>query len=95
MTKPSHTPGPWNVKRIFGDPPAITGPAGGLVANVASSGHTRKELEDARLIAAAPEILESLVWILDAVDTEPEMSIYKAHIEKARAAIAKATGEES
>jgi len=41
--------------------------------------------------AAAPELLASLRFILDAADTEPGMQIYKAHIQSARAIIAKAT----
>ena len=38
-------------------------------------------------------MLEALKFLTDAADTEPGMSIYRAHIEKARAAIAKAEGK--
>jgi hypothetical protein len=96
-----HTRRPWNVKRIFGDPPAITGPAGGLVANVASSGHTRKELEDARLIAAAPELLLACQGVLGVLNhgtpikEDGTPNTHWKHIDINRAVIAKATGEES
>ena len=48
---------------------------------------------NARLTVAAPALLHSLRWIVDAAATEPGMDIYKAHMEQARAAIAKATGK--
>ena len=51
----------------------------------------RRHRDHARLIAAAPELLEALRWLCDAADTEPGMSIYKAHMAEARASIAKAT----
>ena len=48
---------------------------------------------NARLIAAAPDLLSSLMFVVDAAATESGMDIYRAHLEVARAAIAKATGE--
>ena len=36
------------------------------------------------------DLLEALVFLVDAAITEPSMSIYKAHIEQAQLAIAKA-----
>ena len=48
---------------------------------------------NARLIAAAPELLAALEFITSAAETEPGMEIYRAHLEQARAAIAKAKGE--
>jgi hypothetical protein len=43
------------------------------------------------LVAAAPELLEALEGLLNVVEAEPEAcGIYRAHTEKARAAIAKA-----
>lgn len=50
---------------------------------------------NAQLIAAAPEMLEDLKFLVDAAKTEPGMSIYKAHIERAENTIAKAQGKES
>lgn len=52
-----------------------------------------EEAANALLIAAAPELLENLQFLLDAARTEPGMSIYKAHMDRACAAIAKAKGE--
>ena len=49
--------------------------------------------KDANLIAAAPELLSALEFLVAAADTEPGMNIYKAHIAAARAAIKKAKGE--
>jgi len=50
--------------------------------------------DDARLIAAAPELLEACERLLAVVEAEPEAcGIYKAHAAIARAAIAKAKGE--
>lgn len=46
----------------------------------------------AKLISAAPEMLASLQFLVDAAETEPGMAIYRAHIEQARAVITKAKG---
>ena len=46
--------------------------------------------ENAALVAAAPDLLAALEFLVAAADTEPGMNIYKAHIAAARAAIAKA-----
>ena len=44
------------------------------------------------LLAAAPELLAALEFCADALNTEAG-GLYKAHIEQARAAIAKAKGD--
>lgn len=49
---------------------------------------------NARLIAAAPELLESLDKAVSIMETEPGCNFYKAHIAKFKAAIAKAEGRE-
>jgi len=41
----------------------------------------------------AGELVHSLQFLTDAAETEPTMNIYRAHIEKARAAITAATKE--
>ena len=108
-----HTPGPWVIETVptsvgichkigpfpprrpddvkprsaclYADYPSVHNPADNeLYAN-------------ARLIAAAPELLEALEILvteitLSDVDMEYIDSHFKPHIEKARAAIAKATG---
>lgn len=84
-----HTAGPWLVSETF-----AVGPAGEIVACTPHN-HSRKEA-NARLIAAAPELLEALqglVRFTDAVRVQVGMG--KTQLErlaKARAAIAKAEG---
>lgn len=53
-----------------------------------------RKLSNALLMAAAPELLEALRFIVNAAEAEPGMAIYKAHIEQARVVIAKAEGRE-
>lgn len=98
-----HTPGPWSWDdEVWTDyDPAERAPwlvdANG---NLILTGVIRcKSEQDARLIAAAPELLEALILL------EQEMILsgnagsadygWKPAIEKTRAAIAKATGEQT
>lgn len=88
-----HTPGPW--ARIIADGYIVRHPQiysdTGPVANATWLGDSRlEELNaNARLIAAAPELLEALEALLDY-----ENGIQKAKAEQmARAAITKAGGE--
>lgn len=95
-----HTPGPWKFgfESASSDWAIVTDASGGVVANVnAESGPdaisapaTRKMPREAnaRLIAAAPDLLAACQKIVDAVEDGDEM----AAIEMARAASAKATG---
>ena len=92
-----HTPGPWALHdEVAG---VVYGPDGHQVCTTPRT--TRREVEraaNARLIAAAPEMLAALLKLVEAVDpavggltledwaTEP--------VADARAAIARATGEE-
>jgi hypothetical protein len=48
---------------------------------------------NARLISAAPDLLEALDFIVKAARTEPGMDIYKAHLGQAETAIRKARGD--
>ena len=76
-----HTPGPWVTRETV---------AGWSVFSGILPVRIHKEA-NARLIAAAPDLLRSLVFLVDAARTEPGMEIYKAHIEQAQVAINKAT----
>ncbi|MBW4789160.1 hypothetical protein JQS35_11170 [Alcaligenes faecalis subsp. faecalis] len=91
-----HTPGPWRVGRHFTDDEgyreiAIEATVRGVEcvpASVALQFVNCGGMQEAnaRLIAAAPELLEALTWAAD----NPDDSAY--WIKQARAAIAKATG---
>jgi hypothetical protein len=90
----NHTPGPWEaVSHLVRTVREENGEGGFLVAECPANVGNR--LEDARLIAAAPDLLASLQVMLrdyaavhDIGDVEMQPAIYQA-----RAAIAKATGE--
>jgi hypothetical protein len=87
----SHTPGPWS-QYANGD--QIYGGNGYFICVVQSA----NPYWDARLIAAAPELLEALRYVVCqlADGDEPELDGDGDEIdpfERARAAIAKATGE--
>lgn len=84
MSAAKHTPGPWRLggeqhiaNHVFG------GHAGGIAICFAAQGQ-----DDARLIAAAPELLEACLALIKTDDLQ-------AAIDKARAAIAKVTGSAS
>jgi hypothetical protein len=89
-----HTPGPWSIYSItFKGYHQIAGAQGGRVCQVLPFEDEYKA--NARLIAAAPELLAAIHVLLrdytavhDIGDLEMQPAIYQA-----RAAIAKATGE--
>jgi hypothetical protein len=94
----AHTPGPWSIQQIhdakngYADWQtfAIRGPENVCLAMVGEVDHYKSERipHNARLIAAAPELLEALEEMLNAgVNDDPNM------YDRARAAIAKARGE--
>jgi hypothetical protein len=99
-----HTPGPWEVVTDFwGDQIRITGPAGVLVSYAAQAaiyGVETYKIEadeaaaNARLIAAAPDLLRELQELILVADELPFTTVghFVEHCSKARAAIAKATG---
>ena len=106
MSEAKHTPGPWE----FGPSHSSTGLAGQLVVRPAGefphgewvadvgSMYDDHRVANARLIAAAPELLEALkevTMVLDRIfdveDRTPEPNSISG---RARAAIAKATGQE-
>lgn len=110
-----HTPGPWHVERRFScwaivdskpsdlayqdDAPRFYN--GEPCGSVTSRGRTVEELEaNAKLIAAAPELLDALQWILrsagyengQAPETLRELRAGRKYFDQARAAVAKAIG---
>jgi len=105
MNEPKHTPGPWYIgpnktqvydKNVWYDENGIRyGETPNIIIDIEPANPA-----NARLIAAAPEMLEALSRCKNELE---ELSFYleaqcifgtwKATIEKARAAIAKATGE--
>lgn len=87
----AHTPGPW-AYRPSNDGHFIAGAGenSGYLAEVRQCRSKQDIRADARLIAAAPELLESLQSVLNrCLDSQGLADAYK----QARAAIAKATGE--
>jgi hypothetical protein len=107
MNAPAHTPGPWRVNAILTASENDRGwniardhaGIGGFVGTVSprikgNRGNASAEgLANARLIAAAPELLEALIVLRGACAaagwlTDPA---YVQHMDGARAAIAKAT----
>ena len=93
-----HTPAPWNAHHFGDDTHAIIGKVNGLsdaiIAQVLPSDYDRTPA-NARLIAAAPELLDCLQWCVGLIDgTHSDTAQDKNEvIELARAAIAKAKGE--
>lgn len=105
-----HTPGPWYVEVLDdtsrlslpnGPIYMVLGTVKGYPSTVCSveeycevPGFNAPRLADVKLIAAAPELLNALKYIVQGEDAgfRDEPSIYNAVIEKARAAIAKAIG---
>jgi len=82
------TPGPWTEGP---DPLILIGGKDTHHQEVVAEAYTQA---DKKLIAAAPDLLAALEGLINVVEAEPEAcGIYKAHAEKARAAIAKAKGE--
>lgn len=96
-----HTPGPWRIQGDHGKLWIETNANDDTIAEV----HRRKEkgsvyscdeaMANARLIAAAPEMLEALELLLDGRHCQITMLRSDGPIptDKARAAIAKAKGE--
>ncbi len=88
MSKQSYTPGPWEQRnnRVFSGGKCIcsnVNAASPTTQNIAED--VAMSIANAKLIAAAPELLEALVALVECEQTTPELW------EAARAAIAKAT----
>lgn len=94
-TKTKHTPGPWIDDGHDGKDTQIVNSKWGAVAHVIYNGDCSQRVANARLIAAAPELLQALEDVI--LDWETQAAITNANmpsISTARAAIAKATGKE-
>jgi len=97
MTNTKYTPGPWVANEgSYGNYISITAPGGRQIAKVNWNTEAQNlkgifdDGDNARLIAAAPELLEAL---RDFVDLTEGDRVFDPTREKARAAIAKATGD--
>ena len=104
---PSHTPGPWTMEytadefdshrsdlRII-DPRTVNHPQGPVTLakiNVcAFAPHMSEPLANAHLIAAAPELLETLKWALEQIadDLDPD---HQEALQNAQAVVQRAEG---
>lgn len=86
-----HTPGPWEIERGYSTIIKSIGPC--VADEYAGSAWLEVSEANARLIAAAPELLDALKELLDREwqDDEGDYTLEMAR-RKARAAIAKAIG---
>ena len=87
----NHTPGPWHVVTIDGSIGSVEAEDGSAVAQAQPRGTLRnpdhnERRANTRLIAAAPELLEALIDLVDACDGN-----YMELTDIAKAAINKAT----
>jgi len=83
-----HTPGPWEPQlRPSSEPDLVTHSGNVIVASVWGA----RSADDARLIAAAPDLLEACKLLLCC--SLPNDVSGQAMVREARQAIAKATGE--
>jgi hypothetical protein len=98
----SHTPGPWRWDHESNVGNLIVDPERNAVATFQARSHLKwaeqqaEREANARLIAAAPELLEALKGLEQWYDAEvepPHREFFNAAIAKARAAIAKAEGK--
>lgn len=85
MTK--HTPGPWRVERHQRGRIVVVEPEGCTVAQIVANAGNRYVPHNASLIAAAPDLLAALLEIVAISDRKHDAW------DRARAAIAKVTGE--
>ena len=97
----THTPGPWKVSPVLpGYYEWVRNSDGHLVADCASILPSEECEANAALIAAAPEMLgalEDLVHDIEVYEFEGDFEDdddFKTTVDKARAAIAKARGEQ-
>lgn len=95
-----HTKGPWQLSEIpfelrsndsaasiYG--PNILNNGACFIADISRSAGDKQATANAKLIAAAPELLEALQWFID--EFEPMKAYHREYFEKAKVAIKKAT----
>jgi hypothetical protein len=92
QTKPQHTPGPWVLDSMgyicWQRMDTFTRSEGGIAKLMRPSNEA-----DGRLIAAAPDMLEALQYLIqDRPGTESFDKWWEIRVQAARAAIAKAVG---
>ncbi len=76
----SHTPGPWKVVEPFRNEVYIDGANGHAVAYVIHNNDKRKEqADDARLIAAAPKLLEACKKAASLIASHEIRLVWNAH----------------
>jgi len=96
MSAANHTPGPWSVVELT--PNTVQTPSGRISVNWNATHDDGKRLNEAeanaRLIAAAPELLDALELALEIIEATGPGS-YPVAEEQIRAAIAKAKGGQS
>ena len=90
----THTPGPWNVSsNMYGVGNLLV--AGVTASNaepIANCGIGKTGEANARLIAAAPDLLTALIRLEEGIRLWMSKSVSEDDMQAARAAIAKATG---
>jgi hypothetical protein len=93
-SRPTHTPGPWKARIVVGPGcGSIVTESGRYIASISTQTGTGEA--NAALIAAAPDLLQSLkeVFQLAAIFNHDADPIWAAVRDKAKAAIAKAEGK--
>jgi hypothetical protein len=96
----AHTPGPWKWSKAHNGLTYIYDAKGRVIARVfRPAGMSQGEQQaNARLIAAAPELLNSLILMVRTHDEPAETLLQETKemlwLEQARSVIAKATGQE-
>ena len=87
----AHTPGPWKVEYSEGDEWEVLAGANLPIAYISGwAGHSTEV--NARLIAAAPDLLAALAGIIEIGKRDLTNPKYDAYFEEARAALKKAGG---
>jgi hypothetical protein len=88
-----HTPGPWKLLSKFGDFEIVASDGESLMGGETYCPWAPENPYDWHLIAAAPELLEALVDMVEAVEYVMGLGVPNKETAEARAAIAKAQGE--